>query len=158
MSDTQIITDDEVLPDAEITSIFDLFSTDRIAEEDGKWFLNYFGDRAPGNDIKLRGFNSKVSLTVRRRLEAQYRHQVKTDGTFPLDVAQKILTLQLAEAIVIDFRGPIFQDRDGTPLKCDPATVLRLLTAMPALRNMLSGTASSTDQFRAAAQEDATKN
>lgn len=156
MSDA-ISKDDDALPLQEITSIFDLFATDRVSEEDGKWFINYFGEKAEG-DIKLRGFSSKASLTVRRRLEAQFRHLLRADGTFPVDVIHKLITTQIAESIVVDWRGPIFKYRDGTDLKCTPETVLKLLTESPRLRDRIAGTAGDMDQFRAAITADAVKN
>lgn len=148
-----------ILPAAETVSIFDLFSSDPVLEEDGKWFINYFGDKAPGHDVKLRAFSSKSALGVRRRLEAQCRHLVLADGTYPTEVLQKMITVQLCEAIVVDWRGALFVEDDGvTPLPCTPDNVLRLLTKSPALRNRFTGTGNDLDQFRAAVQQDAVKN
>jgi hypothetical protein len=149
--------EDDILPLNPITSIFDLFHTDRVAEEDGKWFANYFGDKAEG-DIRLRGFSSKASMTVRRRLEAQYRHLLRADGQFPIEVIHKIMTAQIAEAIVVDWRGPIFTDRQGTALKCTPDVVLKLLTESPRLRDKIANTAGDMDAFRASNEGAAIKN
>lgn len=150
---------DDFLPAPEAVSIFEIFSSNKQLEEDGKWFINYFGDRAPGHDVKLRAFSSKASLAVRRRLEAQYRHLMQADGSFPTEVLQKLVTIQLCEAVVMDWRGKLFVEQDGaTPLPCTPENVMRLLANSPALRNRFAVSAGDLDQFRSETQDAAAKN
>lgn len=144
-------------PESGNMSVFDMFETDTAAEEEGRWFNDYFGDRAKG-DIKLRGFTSKQSITVRRRLEALYRRHMKPDGSYPQDVSQKMANQQLAEAIIVDWRGPAFRDKDGVALPYSMASALSLLERMPHFRNRVVASAGDLDGFRVAAQADTEKN
>lgn len=153
IADTPTVAADAVDEDM---CVFDIFETDTSAEEDGRWF-DIFGDKSKG-EIKIRSFGSKASLNVRRRLEARYRRQMKGDGTYPVEVMQKIVEEQIAHSIVVDWRGPAWRNRDGSPLPFSPATVLALVQKAPHLRNKIASLAGDMDAFRAADQEAIVKN
>lgn len=136
-------------------SVFDIFETDRSAEEDGKWF-DIFGDRGDG-EIKIRGFSSKTSVNCRRRLEAKYRKHMKADGSYATDVTQAMIEEQLAEAIIVDWRGRSWKTAEG-PLKFSSDAALLILKRAPHLRNKISVLAGDLDAFRTADQDAAIKN
>lgn len=148
---------DAVEPVVESPSIFDLYETDSTAEEEGRWILNYFGDRAQG-DIKLRGFSSKASIACRRRLDTLFRRHARADGTYPMDIANQMANEQLAQAIIVDWRGPAFRDKAGKAIPFSPAAALEILKKMPHLRNRIAGSAGEMDNFRVAEQAAAEKN
>lgn len=155
---TPPVAADPLLPaEAGDMSVFDIFETDTSDEENGRWFNNYFGDRAQG-DIKLRAFSSKASVAVRRRLEVHYRRHMQADGSYPQDVAQKMVTEQLAQAIVVDWRGKAFRSKDGQAIPFSVDAVRQLMERMPHFRNRIVSSAAEMDNYRTAAQDTIAKN
>lgn len=136
-------------------SIFDICETDGSAEENGKWFKDVFED---GNDIdvKLRRMTSKVSTAVRRRLEKQYRNHQRRDGSWPEDIAEKMVMRQMVEAVVVDWAN--IKDRDGSTIAYSQESVEMLLTRLPAFRDLMIGISIDMDSYRVEATEDAVKN
>lgn len=155
MPEQDNIVDAPECPEDDTPGVFDVFETDRNAEEEGKWF-DVFGDRGDG-EIKLRGFASKASINCRRRLEAKYRRNMKTDGNYPQEITQRMIEEQLAEAIIMDWRGKSWKTKEG-PLKFSPDAALMILKRAPHLRNKISVLAGDMDAFRTADQEAAIKN
>lgn len=137
-------------------SVFDVFETDSSAEESGRWF-DLFGDRGDG-EIRLRGFTSKASMNTRKRLEAVFRRQQSADGSYSTEVMNVIICQQLADAIIVDWRGKAWREKDGTPLPFSKENALRLVTLSTYLRNRVAALAGDMDSFRYAAQEEITKN
>lgn len=148
---------DALAPEAGDMSVFDMYETDTTDEENGRWFNNYFGERAQG-DIKIRAFASKPSIAVRRRLEALYRRHMLPDGSYPQDVSQKMVTEQLSQAIIVDWRGNAFRGKDGQPIPFSVDAAKKLLEKMPHFRNRIVQSAAEMDNFRAVAQDQIVKN
>lgn len=127
-------------------SIYDMFETDTSAEETGRWF-DIFGERADGW-IQLRALSSKLSLSVHRRLAAQFRRQMGADGNYPIDVQMTMLTRQLAEGVIMDWKGKAWRDKSGAPLAYSPANALTVMTDMPHIRTKVVNLAADLDSFR----------
>lgn len=127
-------------------SIYDMFETDTAAEEDGRWF-DIFGERADGW-VQLRALSSKVSLSVSRRLSAQFRRQMGADGNYPMDVQLIMLTRQMAEGVIMNWRGTAWRDKNGAPLPYSPANALMVMTDMPHIRTKVVNLAADLDSFR----------
>ena len=146
---------DEFDDEAPRHSIYDLCETDTEAEENGRWFKDLFDD---GNNInvKLRRMSSKASIAVRRRLEKQFKSHQKRDGTFPDDVGTKMIVLQLAHAIIVDWENII--DRTGEDIPFSPEHAITLLTRLPTFRDTLIAFSLEMDNFRVEDVEDAVKN
>jgi hypothetical protein len=136
-------------------SVFDIFETDTAAEEEGKWF-DIFGDKSKG-EIKLRGFACLKSINVRRRLETKYRRLARGDGSYPDDVQKKMMDEQIAEAIIVDWRGPAWRTKEG-PIAYSKESALSIIQKATHLRNRVAQIAGDLDRFRHAEQVDAVKN
>lgn len=147
-----LTTDDEGL------SIYGVFETDTSAEEEGRWF-NLAGYERPGElEIKLRGFRCKTSTNVNRRLQSLYRRHAAADGSYPIDVIQKIMQQQLADCNIVDWRGKGWRRKDGSPLVYSRDAALQLVTDIPAFRDKCASLCSDLDAFRIAEQDAAVKN
>lgn len=135
-------------------SIFDICETDVKAEEDGRWFKDIFGD-GTNIDIKIRHLSCNASLVARRRLDRANR-KLMVAGSYPTDVAIKILIEQIAEAVLIDWKG--INDRDGNPIPYSKEAAVELLTKLRVFRDGVVGMAQSIESFRVEEREDTEKN
>ena len=145
----------ETTEDKEVFSIFDVCETDTKAEEEGRWFRDIFND-GTNIDVKLRRLSSKASLAARRVLDKTHRKHVKKDGTYPDDIAMKVLILQMAEGVIVDWDG--INDNDKKPIACMPATAEMLLTRLTKFRETIVMLASQLDNFRLESREEDVKN
>lgn len=139
-------------------SIFDVCETDTSAEEDGRWFVNFFGPAAEG-DIRIRGFTSKAAVNLNLRLQAKYRRYRLDNGMLPEDVSEQLVIEQISESIIADWRGPVFRDKTtGAVLPFTPANARDLLKKLPHFRIMVTRAAADLDNFRKSQQADFEKN
>lgn len=124
-----------------MSSFMDRYKTNKSAEEDGQWVS--FGDEI---QVKLRRINSKKSKEVRRRLEKPYA-KVYRNGDIPESIQEELLNRQIAEAIVVDWKGvPDFEYKEGELtvipdkfLDCTEDNVLRVIVAFPDFREDVMG-------------------
>lgn len=131
-------------------SIYDLFGTSAAASEDGKWF-----DLSPKISIKLRRLKSKKSRKTRERLEAPYKHLMR-NGQLSQEVQDDLADKQIAEAIICDWKG--FTDMQGQPLPYSPAAALKLIRALPDLRDEIASICLRMDNFRDEEASEIVKN
>jgi len=131
-------------------SIYDLFGTSAAASEEGKWF-----DLSPKISIKLRRLKSKKSRKVREKLEAPYKHLLR-NGALPQDVQDDLADKQIAEAIIVDWKG--FTDTKGQPMPYSPAAALKLIRALPDLRDEIASICLRMDHFRDEESSEIAKN
>lgn len=135
-------------------SIFDICETDSSAEEDGRWFKDIFGD-GTNIDVKLRHITCSESMNVRRRLDRANR-RLMVKGEYPTPVAIKLLIEQVAEAVLVDWRGII--DREGNEIPYSKDAAIKLLTELRTFRDGIVAMAQSIDNFRVEDREEAEKN
>lgn len=136
-------------------SIFDICETDTVAEENGRWFNDVFEDTS-GIDVKLRRMTSKASMEARRRLDKQYRGKMNKKGEYDMDFGMKVLVEQMAEGVIVDWRG--IYDRDGKEIKFSKEKAIELMTKLPTFRDTILINAQELDNFRIEEREDAEKN
>jgi len=151
--------DDVVLAatdDNETPGIYDLFETDAAAEEDGRWFENFFGQGIDGA-VKLRGLLCNAAVQARQRLDTRYSKYMK-NGVYPREIQEKMHAELLAEAVLVDWRGTVFRDRGGKPIEYSKAAAKVLLSSMKHFRSRITLAANNIDAFRVEATEDAVKN
>lgn len=139
-------TADEIAADinAAIPSIFDQYETDVAEQEDGRWFRNI----GIGIDMKLRRYTARAATNKMQQLQMAYRNKADKKGTLPLDVAEALMTEFLATAIIVDWDGPAFKDREGNPLPYSVETARMLLNKLPELRNDVVIISSNIENFR----------
>jgi len=115
----------------------DRYATNKVAEEEGQWVD--FGD---GIEVKLRRLNSEASREVRRKLEKPYEGQYRT-RPMPDSLNEELLIKQLAQCIVVDWKGVENPDQDGQFLPCTPENVTMIVTRFKDFREDIT-TASMT--------------
>lgn len=145
---TDVISPDDVLPPLKPLSIFDLCETDDNASEDGKWFHDVFAS-GDGISIKLRRFTSRRAVNYQTVLLKKYQRYGK-DGVFPPDINERIITEQLVNTIIVDWKGILGRDGKEIPYSVNAAL---LLTKMQEFRIRVLMIANSAERFRAEAQQ-----
>lgn len=130
------------MSDTKRPTVFDMFSTDRDAEENGKWIV-----LAPGVEMKIRRFKSRHTTRVREALEKPFE-RLRKNGALPQDTMEKIVHQVLCESTVVDWRGEALIDQNGNPMPFSPQAVDDLLTALPELRDEVTSHALRMDNYR----------
>lgn len=136
----------------------DLFGTDAGAEEDGRWF--FIG---PHMEIKLRRFTCKISRKVRAKLEKPYKRGGFRGKELPEELAEQITIKQMAQAIIVDWRGKNWKtdpDKNGKRRKIEYSVdnAQQLLDASMDFRNQVATLAFDMDGFRVEDKEETAKN
>jgi hypothetical protein len=151
---------DEVKPLTEMGghSLTDMFETDPAAEESGRWFNKFMGEHVD-LDVKIRSFGSAASVAVARRMQALYSRLMSADGSYPVDVQVKITCQQMAEAVIVDWRGKDWRmDSKSEPMVFSQENALIVLTRFKPIRNRIAVLANNYDAFRTMDEEATTKN
>ncbi|MBK9496474.1 MAG: hypothetical protein IPO08_18605 [Xanthomonadales bacterium] len=141
-------------PTTTIPSVFDQFETDIVEQESGRWFYNV----GLGMSVKLRRYTSRVALTNMARLQQVYRSFRDEAGNLAEGKADELLAEHLATAVITDWSGAAFRNRDGSDMPFTPETAKMLMMRLPELRNMIVMIASSVDNYRIRTREDVEKN
>lgn len=139
-------------------SIFDLCETDTAAEEEGRWFVDIFGDGS-NIDVKLRRLMSTASQTVRRRLDKGYRKYIKNGVYIDDEIALRVLNEQVAEAVLIDWRGvKVRENGKLVDLPYSKENALMLLSRLRHFRDGVVLMSQNLDNFRVEERADTEKN
>lgn len=149
-------TDTEIVNEL---SIFDICETDTSAEEDGRWFTDIFGD-GTNIDVKLRRLMSSASQTVRRRLDRGNRKYIKNGVYADDNVAMKVLIEQVAEAVLVGWRGIKVRDESGdlVDLAYSKDNAVMLLTKLRHFRETVVIMSQNLDNFRVEERKEVVKN
>lgn len=121
-------------------NVYDLFATDRDAEENGKWFP-IVGDVA----VKIRRFKSKHPTKLREKLEKPYA-AMRRNGALPVETMEVILQAVLCQSIIVDWKG--FFGSDGQPIAFSAEAADKLLTDLPEFRDRVTSMSIEMDGFR----------
>ncbi len=143
------MSDDIETPSVE-PSIYDIFATSQTAGESGKWF-----EFSPTISFKLRRLKSKFSRRARERLEQPYKRMMK-NGELPQDLQEELVDKQIAEAIIVDWKG--ITDTKGQPMPYSKEAAMKLIKALPDLRDEIAGLSMRMDSFRDEETEEIVKN
>lgn len=135
-------------------SIFELCETDSDATENGKWFDDMFQPDS-GVSVKLRRFSSKKSVNYRARLLLKYKRQGNRKGEFPPEIEERMLIEQMAECIIVDWKGIL--DNEGKEIAYSKEKAL-VLCKMLDFRAPLIQLAVDMDSFRAEERKELEKN
>lgn len=124
------------------------YKTDRKLEEEGQWVE--FGDDI---SVKVARLNSERSQAVRRKLEKPYS---KIRGSIPEDIAEEILTKQVAEAILLDWKG--VTDESGKEIECTYENRYKMLKEFKDFRFDVVTCSVEAETFKGKQIEEVTKN
>lgn len=140
-------------------SIFDTLAVDPKVVEDGRWFENVLGDRDeenldeyPGIDLKLRRLTSKFATKARMRAEKDRRHGPNRAGALSTEDAEAILIEQLANGVIVDWRGVVA--RDGNAIQFTPEVAREVLTALPDFRFVVLALSNDLTNFKSERREE----
>lgn len=130
------------------------YKTDREMEENGVWVD--FGD---GIQVKIRRANSKHSRDTRAKLEKPYAGQFR-NREMPQSLQDEILIKQLAQSIVVDWKGvPDPSNPDSpNPFPCNEENVIKVMTQFPDFREDILTASVAQATFQRNLMADAEKN
>ena len=124
------------------------YKTDRNLEENGQWVE--LGD---GLEIKVARISSERSKAVRHRLEKPY---AKMRGEIPTSIQEQILIKQIAEAVLLDWKG--VTDDEGKAIECTVDAKVKMLTEFKDFLQDVVMVAMEAETFKAQKIEEASKN
>ena len=140
---------------AKVPSVFDQFSeVDEVAEEEGAWTTSI----GQGMEIKIRAFTSRVVMEAYNRYMNIAQKQVDKSGDVPADVAKDMASRVVAEAMVVDWKGPAFVDEDGKTLEYSKEAVYFFAKKSKAFRMAVYNFSMADDSFQKEVEADAVKN
>ena len=127
------------------------FKTDTQKEVDGIWF-----EVGNGGRVKLARMNNPQYLERMQQLTKPHSLEIRR-GTIDTDVLDKIIAQCLAEKVILDWEGLVLYG-EPVPYSVERVTEILLDSSLKDFREFLVNEARSSDNFRAAAQEDTAKN
>lgn len=116
------MTNNDIAP---IESVYDIFETpdlDNDSFNNGKWFpIN------ATSSIKIRHAASPNAIAVRKEIEEPYALRIEA-GVVLTDTEEREIALGvISRSLIADWKGPIFVDDKGKPMKCTPKNAYTLL-------------------------------
>lgn len=138
-------------------TIFDIFAnhTDEESFENGKWFsIN------ADNSIKLRSGASPKAVAARKKIDEPHALRLKGGGKLTENELSENFYHNIAEGIIVDWKGPIFVDDKDKPLKCSAKNAYALVSdkRLEGFALFISRIILDEDSFMKASDEDAEKN
>lgn len=135
-----------------MTSFIERYKTDKNLEENGTWV-----DYGDGLQVQIRRLNSAKSREVRRRLEKPYTKGFRGQD-MPESLQEELLNRQLAEAIVVDWKGVPDPEDPKKMLPCTPENVLRMVTEFPDFRDDIMAASMERATYQQEQLKEAEKN
>lgn len=128
----------------------DRYYVNKTAEEEGTWVE--LGD---GIAVKVRRFNSAHAKATRRKLEEPHAALMRS-GTVPEDIADDILTKQMSQSLIIDWKGVTTETGEAIP--ATPENVEGQLRKYPEFRNEVAALVLDRQTFKKLIQKEDLKN
>lgn len=91
-------------------SLYDTYETDLNLEENGVWI-----ELSSDMEVKIAALGNKNHLSVMEKMFAPYKSQRRRKTLDP-KIEEDIHIKAIAKAVLLDWRGEGFKDRDGNPL------------------------------------------
>lgn len=129
-----------------MSGFLDRYATDKTLEEEGVWVD--FGD---GIMVKIARITSKKSKELRRRLERPLVRKSR-GGELSIDQLEYLMTEQLSQAVVQDWKG--VTDENGNELPCTPDNCRTILNKFPDFREDIATVSLEKETFRAERHEE----
>lgn len=133
-------------------SFLSRYATNKNLEEDG--VAVDFGD---GIEVTIRRLNSAKSREVRRRLEKPYTKGFRGQD-MPESLQEELLNKQIAEAIIVDWKGVPDPDHPKQMLPCNPENILKVITRFPDFRDDIIAASMERATFQQEALKEAEGN
>jgi len=134
-------------------SIYDAYETDKTAEDEGQWVRGL----REGMNVKVARFgNERYRATFQRRIRP-YRQQFDR-GSLSEEKTSEIMVESIADAILLDWDGPGFVDREGNALPYSRDAAVTLLTDLPDFRDDIIALSREAETFRLEYREESAGN
>ena len=116
-----------------------MFGTDITAEKEGVWY-----DLGNGAQIKVARLGNENNKRVSKRISTPYKFQIQR-GTLSDDVQLQLSIAAIAESILIDWKGLIY---DGVAIEYSVDNAIKLLTELKDFRDQVIVIANDLELFR----------
>lgn len=139
-----------------MSNLYEMFETNPVLEEDGVWVKI-----TEGLEIKISALGNKKHLAVLEKLKKPYKAQYRRDLMDP-EKDEEIHCRAMAEAVILDWRGEGWKDKEGKSLPYSPDNAFKILSdpAMKGFKADILFLATAKETFKQEEQdkEDAIKN
>lgn len=126
-----------------------MFGTDAAAEKEGIWY-----DLGNGAQIKVARLGNENNKRVSKRISAPYKFQIQR-GTLSDDVQLKLSIAAIAESILIDWKGLIYE---GVAIDYSIDNATKLLTELKDFRDQVMVVANDLQQYQKEEVQEEEKN
>lgn len=132
-------------------NLFDIFSSDKESEEDGRWI-----EIGSGTAFKIRAFGAKAVGDMRDNLMKPYQQLVRAGVKIPEDKNEEIGLKVLAGAVIADWKNVKNSSQEIVPYSSDEAYAI--LKALPKLASFVIQYSLEGQNFRDEVKEEGTGN
>jgi hypothetical protein len=134
-----------------MAKLSEIYTFDKVSFEDGTWVT--IGN---GISVKLRSPQSAHSKATRKKLEAPFASLTRGGRELPDDIAENLLIQQMAQSLIIDWRG--VDGEDGEPVIATPTTIEAALRTYQFFRDDVGSILASRDTYKNRVAETDLKN
>lgn len=132
-------------------NLFELFSSDKESEEDGRWV-----EIGSGTAFKIRAFGAKAVSDLRDTLMKPYQQLIRAGVKVPEDKNEEIGLKVLAGAVIADWKNVKNVTGEVVPYTSDEA--YSILKALPKLASFVIQFSLEGQNFRDEVREEGTGN
>jgi hypothetical protein len=129
-----------------MANLAELYAFDKSAFEDGVWI-----DIGHGISVKVRSPQSAHSKAIRKKLEAPYVALTRGGKDLPDDIAETILIKQMAQSLIIDWKG--IEDADKNSVPANPETIEKALRDFQFFREDVAAVIAQRDTYKSQVTE-----
>lgn len=140
-------------PEASALNLYEVFSTNRESEEDGRWFYLDDGDKT---GFKIRALSAKAVIDLREKLAKPYAQLIRAGLKIPDEKNEELSLRVIAGAVIAAWKG--VRTKEGVEMTYTADAAYTLLKGLPKMANWIAGVATEADNFRDELREDGAKN
>lgn len=139
---------------SKLKGLYRKYETDKSAEEEGVWIP--IDDK--GSQIRVSRLPNKGYTKRMRELQRPYKKLLAAGGSIPDDKQKDITSEALAYEVLRDWKGEMFEDEDGKPVRYSPALGKEVLLDMEDFADTVTFVSADVENFRLATIEETAKN
>lgn len=132
---------------SEAIDLFDVFSSNKESEEDGRWV-----DLGSGTAFKIRAFGAKAVTDLRDSLMKPYQQLLRVGGKIPDEKNEEIGLKVLAGAVIADWKNVKNAEKQIVPYSPDEAYAI--LKALPKMASFVIQFSLENQNYRDEAIEE----
>lgn len=132
-------------------NLFEMFSTDKESEEDGRWI-----ELGETTKIKVRAMGSKAVTDLRDILMRPYQAILRAGAKIPDDKNEEVGLRVISGAVIADWQG--VNNAEGVEVPYSESEAYAICKAIPKFANMVAQVSMDAQMYRDDLREDAAKN